>query len=58
MKLYIQNGNISGIESELKRLIKKDREYVLEWKEIKRSRTKRLKIKQTTTNSDEKNIKS
>ncbi len=58
MKLYIQHGNISGIESELKRLIKKDREYVLEWKETKRSRTKRLKIKQTTTNNNEKNIKS
>lgn len=49
MKLYIQNGNLSGIESELRRLIKKDREYILEWKETKKSRNKRLKLKKSIT---------
>jgi hypothetical protein len=45
MKLYIQRGNLGGVESELKRLIKPDREYTVELKETKRSRKKRLKAK-------------
>lgn len=43
MKLYIQRGSLGGVESELKRLIKPDREYTVELKETKRSRKKRLK---------------
>jgi len=43
--MHIQKGNISGVISEMKRLIKKDREYILEWKETKDSRRKRIKTK-------------
>lgn len=45
MVIYIQNGNLSGIESEIKRLVKKDREYRLEMHETKTSINKRRKLK-------------
>lgn len=45
MKIYIQKGDLRGVESELKRIIKPDREYTVELKETKRSRNKRLKLK-------------
>ena len=45
MKIYIQKGNLAGIEKELKRLVKKDREYLLELRETKTSINKRKRLK-------------
>jgi hypothetical protein len=45
MKLYIQKGDLRGVDSELKRLVRPDREYTVELKETARSRKRRLKTK-------------
>jgi hypothetical protein len=45
MKIYVTNGQISGAVGEIKRLVRKDREYVVELKETKQSKNKRLKNK-------------
>lgn len=44
-RIYIQNGVLSGVTGELKRLIKKDREYWIEFRESKKSINKRKRLK-------------
>lgn len=43
MKLYIQKGDLRGVDSELKRLVRPEREYTVELKETARSRNRRKK---------------
>ena len=50
MRIYIQKGNLSGIEKELKRLVKKDREYLLVMTETKTSINKRKRLKNDLKN--------
>lgn len=43
MKVHITKGDIRGVESEMKRTIKQDREYIVEWRETSRSESRRKK---------------
>ena len=50
MKIYITKADVRGVEKEMIRLMKPDREYLVEWKETSRSRKRmaKLKIKQNS----------
>ncbi len=43
MKMHIAKGDTRGVESEMKRTIKPDREYIVEWRETSRSKSRRKK---------------
>ena len=52
MKTYVTNGALEGIFREIRRKVRKDREYTLEFKETKLSRNKRKNGRSSTVRKD------